>query len=223
MSTTPTLRQRLKQETRREIERAALALLARQGYQETSVEQIVRLAGTTRTTFYDHFRGKSDLIAVVQEHRIAPALIELCERLDAHDPITRESLRAWLLDYSRTWRRIKVLFDAYNDASRSDPAVAATMLPNSFAVTGHMTRFLGHFTGGEQVAAHYKLVLLFNDLDQLMHVTSLMRDPEASSRMFDTFTDLYWRGLFDLSQREGDGGRRTQQSDRRPVPRRKKS
>ena len=106
-------------------------------------------------------------------------------------------MRRWLDEYARTWRRIRVFFDAYSDASRSDPAVAATMLPNSYAVTGHMRRFLAQFSGAAQEAAHYKLVLLFNDLDQLMHVTSLVRDRRASRRMFDAFTDLYWRGLFD--------------------------
>lgn len=197
MTTRPTLRQRLKLETRRGIEEAALELLAKQGYQDTSVEQIVKLAGTTRTTFYDHFRGKSDLIALVQEREIAPALTALCQQLDAHDPITRADLRRWLDDYARTWRRIRVFFDAYSDASRSDPAVAATILPNSYAVTAHMERFLGRFTGAARKVAHDKLVLLFNDLDQLMHVTALMHDRKASEHMFDAFTDLYWRGLFD--------------------------
>lgn len=197
MPTAPTLRQRLKQETRRQIEAAALELLATQGYQGTSVDQIVKRAGTTRTTFYDHFKGKSDLIALVQEREIAPALTALCAKLDAHDTITQQDLRAWLDDYARTWRRIRVFFDAYSDASRTDPSVAATILPNSYAVTARMERFLGRFSGAEREAVHHKLVLLFNDLDQLMHVTGLMHDRKASARMLDAFTDLYWRGLFD--------------------------
>ena len=60
-----------------------------------------------------------------------------------------------------------------------------------------MTRFLGRFDGAGREVAHYKLVLMFNDLDQLMYVASLMRDRKASDRIFDAFADLYWRGLFD--------------------------
>jgi AcrR family transcriptional regulator len=190
-----TLRQQLKQETRQRLEQAALRLLARQGYRDTSIGQIVEAAGTTRTTFYDHFRGKSDLIHVVQEREIAPALIRLCERLDAHDPVTRSALRAWLDQYAQVWRKIRVYFDAYSEASRTDPAVGDTILPNSYAVTSHMRRFLARFDGAELAKAHDQLVLLFDDLDQLMHVTHMMHEPD-STRMLEAFTDLYWRGLF---------------------------
>lgn len=201
MSTTPTMRQQFKQETRHRLEQAALRLLAKHGYRETSVGQIVEMAGTTRTTFYDHFRGKSELIDVAQERKIAPALIHLCERLDSHQPLTRGVLRAWLDEYAEAWQRIRVYFDAYSEASRTDHAVGATILPNSYAVTAHMRRFLAGFNEAERPAAHDRLVLLFNALDHLMHVTQLMDDPPASRRMFDALTDLYWHGLFDPTLR----------------------
>jgi AcrR family transcriptional regulator len=196
MATTTPLRQQLKQQTRQRLEREALRLFAQQGYRDTSIGQIVDAAGTTRTTFYDHFRGKSDLIHVVQELEIAPALIRLCERLDSHEPITRAALRSWLDDYARVWRRIRVYFDAYSEASRADPAVADTILPNSYSVTAHMRRFLERFEGGERLTAHDQLVLLFANLDELMHVTSVMNDAAQSRRMLEAFTELYWKGLF---------------------------
>jgi len=196
-TTTPTLRQQLKQETRLRLEQAALRLLAKQGYQNTTIGQIVDAAGTTRTTFYDHFEGKSDLIHVVQEREIAPALIRLCQRLDAHDPITRADFRAWLDEYARTWQRIRVYFDAYSEASRTDHAVGKTILPNSYEVTDHMRRFLARFDGARRATAHDQLVLLFNDLDQHMHVTNLMHDPADARRMREAFVDLYWHGLFE--------------------------
>ena len=214
MSTTPTIRQQFKQETRHRLEQAALRLLAKQGYRDTSIGQIVEMAGTTRTTFYDHFRGKTELIDVAQERKIAPALIHLCERLDSHDPLTRSALRDWLDEYADAWQRIRVYFDAYSEASRTDHDVGATILPNSYAVTAHMSRFLAGFDEGERQATHDQLVLLFNALDELMHVTQLMDDPRASSRMFDAFTDLYWRGLFDPALRRGRRVRETSSASR---------
>jgi AcrR family transcriptional regulator len=195
-TTTPTLRQQLKQQTRQRLEQIALRLFAEQGYRDTSIGQIVDAAGTTRTTFYDHFSGKPDLIHVVQEREIAPALIRLCERLDSHDPITRAALRSWLDEYARVWRRIRVYFDAYSEASRTDPGVGDTILPNSYAVTAHMRRFLARFEGAELAMAHDQLVLLFSELDKLMHLTNLMHDAAQSRRMLEAFTDLYWKGLF---------------------------
>ena len=227
MSTTPTIRQQFKQETRHRLEQAALRLLAKQGYRQTSIGEIVELAGTTRTTFYDHFRGKSELIHVAQERKIAPALIHLCERLDSHEPLTRGALREWLDEYAEAWQRIRVYFDAYSEASRADHAVAVTILPNSYVVTGHMRRFLASVGKAERQAAHDQLVLLFNALDHLMHVTQMMDDPRSSRRMFDALTDLYWRGLFDPSLRRGPRARKPSSAPPRPrnprIPRKRQS
>jgi AcrR family transcriptional regulator len=196
MRTTPTLRQRLKQDSRRHIEDVAVQLLSTKGYQGTSVDEIVTLAGTTRTTFYRYFKAKSDLVSVIQERELGPAIIALCERLDSHDPISRKDLRDWVDEYGREWQRLRVFLDAYADASRADSAVGSTILPNTYAVTGRMVRFLGRFSGAAREAAHDKLMLFIFNLDQLMYMASLMNDRKASERMFVSFTDVFWRGLF---------------------------
>ena len=220
MASTTTIRQQFKQETRNRLEQAALRLLAKQGYRQTSIGEIVELAGTTRTTFYDHFRGKYELIHVAQERKIAPALIRLCERLDSHQPLTRGALRSWLDEYAEAWQRIRVYFDAYIEASRADHAVAVTIMPNSYAVTSHMRRFLASIDAAERQEAHDQLVLLFNALDHLMHVTQLMDEPRSSRRMFDALTDLYWRGLFDPALRRA--GRIRKEPSARKDPKEKR-
>jgi len=192
----PSLREGLKQRTRSAIEKAAIELLARQGYRDTSVDQIVRRAGTTRTTFYAHFKSKADLIHVVQARRIAPALSKLCRELDAQSPMTRESLRAWVDSYAHTWRRIRVFFEAYGEASRTDPEVAATLLPDSRAVTGNMERLLSRFEGTRREALHEQLVLMFSTLDSLMFQVSVQPEGAAGLPQIEAFVDLYWNGLF---------------------------
>lgn len=203
MRNTLTLRQRMKQDSRRHIEDVAIQLLSLKGYQGTSVEEIVTLAGTTRTTFYRYFKAKSDLISVIQEREIGPAFIALVERLDSQDPITRRNLRDWVDEYGREWQRLRVFLDAYADASRADPLVGATILPNTYAITGQMVRFLARFSGAAREAAHDKLMLFIFNLDQLMYMASMMNDRGATSRMFDSFTDVYWRGLFDPGEPQG--------------------
>lgn len=189
------LRERLKQETRARLEKAAVQLLTKQGYQATSVDQIVKLAGTTRTTFYDYFASKSELIHVVQERHIAPALKRLCEDLDAQVPLTHDALRRWINDYSVTWARIHVFFEAYGDASRTDPKVAATILPNSYAVTAGLQRLLASLGSDARQRLHDQLVLMFTNLDNLMYQVSMV-DPSAAERLLDAFAALYWQGLF---------------------------
>ncbi|HYF95896.1 MAG TPA: TetR/AcrR family transcriptional regulator [Symbiobacteriaceae bacterium] len=61
-------RAELKTATRSALMDAALALIARQGYEETTVAQIAREAGVAKGTFFNYFQTKEDvLIQVVKD------------------------------------------------------------------------------------------------------------------------------------------------------------
>jgi AcrR family transcriptional regulator len=47
---------------RERLERAALALFAQHGYDDTTVEQIAAAAGLARSTFFRHFRDKREIL-----------------------------------------------------------------------------------------------------------------------------------------------------------------
>ena len=86
--------------TRSRLVDAAFALFDEQGFHETTVEDIATRAGTGRTTFFRHFRGKEDV--VFPEHE------ELLSRVDArlgtatpgtYDVALREAARIVLDHY----------------------------------------------------------------------------------------------------------------------------
>jgi AcrR family transcriptional regulator len=56
------LRSRKKERLRFAIQDAALELFAAQGYEETSIEEIVARAETSVTTFFRYFRNKSEVL-----------------------------------------------------------------------------------------------------------------------------------------------------------------
>ncbi len=56
------LRERKKLKLRRDLQRVALRLFAAQGYDETTVEQIVTEADSSLATFYRHFPAKEDVV-----------------------------------------------------------------------------------------------------------------------------------------------------------------
>ena len=56
------LAERKRRVVRDELGEAALKLLARQGYEETTVDQIVEAAGVSRRTFFRYFASKEDVV-----------------------------------------------------------------------------------------------------------------------------------------------------------------
>ncbi|MFI0775303.1 TetR family transcriptional regulator [Streptomyces sp. NPDC021212] len=64
---------------RNELAEAAVKLLADQGFEETTVDQIVAAVGMSRRTFSRYFDSKEDVIV----HMLAEAGVKLCAELNA--------------------------------------------------------------------------------------------------------------------------------------------
>jgi AcrR family transcriptional regulator len=56
------LRERKKQKTRESIQRTALRLFEKQGYEETTIEQIAAAAEISASTFFNYFPTKEDVV-----------------------------------------------------------------------------------------------------------------------------------------------------------------
>ena len=69
----PTLTERRKAQTRREIAETALALFARKGYDGVSAETIAEEAGVSLRTFYRYFTGKDAVLSpIVTDGLVTP-------------------------------------------------------------------------------------------------------------------------------------------------------
>ena len=82
----PTLTERRRAQTRREIAETALALFAREGYDRISAETIAEEAGVSLRTFYRYFTGKDAVLSPI----VTDGLEELTERVAARP--ARENL-----------------------------------------------------------------------------------------------------------------------------------
>ncbi|WP_340373808.1 TetR family transcriptional regulator [Streptomyces sp. SS7] len=71
--------ERKRQLVRSELAEAAVKLLADQGFEETTVDQIVAAVGMSRRTFSRYFDSKEDVIV----HMLAEAGVRLCAELNA--------------------------------------------------------------------------------------------------------------------------------------------
>jgi AcrR family transcriptional regulator len=70
------LRERKKQKTRESIQRTALRLFEKQGYEETTIEQIAAAVEISPSTFFNYFPNKEDVVL-----------------FDAYDPMAIQMLR----------------------------------------------------------------------------------------------------------------------------------
>jgi AcrR family transcriptional regulator len=71
---------------RDQLGEAALRLLARQGYEETTVDQIVAAAGVSRRTFFRYFKSKEDVVVESVSDLGAAIRAELAARPSREEP-----------------------------------------------------------------------------------------------------------------------------------------
>jgi AcrR family transcriptional regulator len=84
-----------------------------QGYQQVTVADIVRRAGTARNTFYENFRSKEDCFLATQEFAMTAALERVVE--------TAGSLQSWP-------QRVRAGLTAFLSYVAAEPALARTCM-----------------------------------------------------------------------------------------------
>ncbi|SDL25980.1 TetR family transcriptional regulator [Streptomyces indicus] len=92
----PGLRERKKQRTRDALVRAALELFTTQGYERTTVDEIVAAVDVSQRTFFRYFAGKEQVVFAVQE-MVESRFVESLRARPAHEP-PFEALRRSVLD-----------------------------------------------------------------------------------------------------------------------------
>ena len=111
------LAERKRQLVRDQLGEAALRLLAFQGYEETTVEQIVAAAGVSRRTFFRYFKSKEDVIVESVGDLTTAIRLELASR--PVDESAQSAVRAALSvaadelasDTAKSVAVIRLLFD----------------------------------------------------------------------------------------------------------------
>ncbi len=106
----PTRRERKKEETRRRIFDAALALFTEKGFEATTIEDITARADVAKATFFNYFPRKEAVIEF-----LADEWMEIAE-----DTAANRSLSAR--------QRIRALYDVLTSAHEAHPDLARAMM-----------------------------------------------------------------------------------------------
>jgi AcrR family transcriptional regulator len=87
-----------RQTTSKAIQVAASALFLRQGFEQTSVEEIAAAAGISRASLFNHYRGKNAIVASLAAE-LEPRLLQLLRHY-RHKPLTTAQRLVQLFDYA---------------------------------------------------------------------------------------------------------------------------
>jgi AcrR family transcriptional regulator len=123
------LRERQRELTRDALLTGASEAFAGGGYNDVTIDDIAKRAGTSRGTFYLYFT-KGQILAELIERAFMKSIggslrTALLPVIKTAEPYDVESLQRWLQSYVDTWQRHKALVRAWMEGDATDPEVQA--------------------------------------------------------------------------------------------------
>ncbi len=184
-------------ERKEELVAAATALFIEQGYERTSVSDIVRSVGVAQGTFYYHFRAKAEVLeAVVGRHVAAlTGVVASVVRREGLDVVDRleEVIETLFAATAANRPLIDFLLRPGNKLlhERVRQALVAALMPLLRELVDEGTE-----TGVMDVSQRDEtLALLLAAFAHVAHVTGQHADPPALDRLRLALRELYWRAL----------------------------
>lgn len=92
-------REEKKKKTRAAILEAALQLFSRQGYENTSINQLAQAAGVGKGTIYSYFQAKSEIFLTFCEDQLAFVYQELAEKSHPDTPLIEQLLTLFMGEF----------------------------------------------------------------------------------------------------------------------------
>ena len=185
-------------EMRQRIIDAARDLIVEASVRDTSLDAVARRAGTTRTTIYQQFGSREELLLVVLNDALDRADVRDVRKALQH-PDAAQAMRRTIRASCRFWAGERALFAQVKGLAAIDEAMAAVNANKEGVRRGHLTNLVGRLAeqgclraGCSERKALDTLLLLtsFETLDQLHGRSRMPVDATASM-----LTDLAARTL----------------------------
>lgn len=173
-----------KQDTRDRLLRVAAELFDREGIDTVTVEQIARLAETSRANFYLHFNGKADLLHAMRREmwQVAQGFYDAFAALPDTRPAT---LLGWLRGFADAWA---------SHAAQTRAILGATPREVSAEYVEHLQDFVAalirdprkwpRLPADEAARRAHLLISQLSGFLSELHVHGMPMDREAMLRSF---------------------------------------
>jgi AcrR family transcriptional regulator len=150
------LRERKKQKTREAIQREATRLFQKQGYDETTIEQIAAAVDISPSTFFNYFPSKED---VVLYDAYDPMIATLFESRPPDEPLS-ESIRIVLEQLTETLERDREIILARSKLFLETPELRARLWSEVERAQGFLGVLLAERTGREANDFEFRVVAI---------------------------------------------------------------
>lgn len=98
------IREAKKKKTKEAILDAAISLFSRNGYENTSIEQIAAVAGVGKGTVYSYFQTKKDIIKGFCEYELEQIHLELVNKSNHDDSVLKQMLTIYMTEFRHVTR-----------------------------------------------------------------------------------------------------------------------
>jgi AcrR family transcriptional regulator len=188
-----------KELTRGQILDAAQDLFSEHGYQETSLGDIAAFVGIGRTTLYEYFKDKEDLLASLVDETLPQVFSDMAEQLDSDVPFIDQlaeltvRLTEWVVTDPTLGLLLHREVPRLSDATQERIRVAHENLSKEYARI-----YRGGVMGGEMRALPWDLAGRFVQ-DLVMSASKVLldsEDPQVRMReVCDSMVDFLKNGI----------------------------
>lgn len=188
-----------KELTRGQILDAAQDLFSEHGYQETSLGDIAAFVGIGRTTLYEYFKDKEDLLASLVDETLPQVFADMAEQLDSEAPFIDQlaeltvRLTEWVVTDPTLGLLLHREVPRLSDATQERIRVAHENLSKEYARI-----YRGGVMGGEMRALPWDLAGRFVQ-DLVMSASKVLldaEDPQVRMReVCDSMVDFLKNGI----------------------------
>ncbi|MEM8497123.1 MAG: TetR/AcrR family transcriptional regulator [Pseudomonadota bacterium] len=192
MAKQQSLRSQQRSFTRARFIDAALEIFEEVGFHDATIDMITKRAGANRSTFYLHFKDKTDLMLAADE-RITPSGEETFAMLNEVEEPTYKQFRAWIEQLASNWEQHHKIYEAIMQAQLTNPSVAKN---NYRILSGILEPYLSRFKGKKRAAASHRLEMFCMQFEMYFFTTICECAEAPSSAALDALAELGYFALY---------------------------
>ncbi|MGH9137258.1 MAG: TetR/AcrR family transcriptional regulator [Acidimicrobiales bacterium] len=185
------------QRTRARLLAAGLQILAERGYAASRVDDVVRIAETSRGTFYLYFKDKEDLFRALA-HAAADDMAALADDLGPIDegPAGRDELRRFLDAFYETYERHGAVIRAWAENQVDDPALVDLGLDTFSGLAAALVDRLSESGTGPVADVDLAATIFLATLERLVYFATSRPLGLPAGELLDELAGVLHRGFF---------------------------